>query len=99
MLRISILAVLAVLSGKPAEAGAQPVRDATRGELLYSTHCIACHNTEVHWRDKKSATNWITIQSEVQRWQKLMGLEWTDNDVAAVTRYLNSLYYHYPAPD
>ena len=99
MLRISILAALITLSGNFAEAGAQPVRDATRGELLYSTHCIACHNTEVHWRDKKSATNWITIQSEVQRWQKLMGLEWTDNDVAAVTRYLNSLYYHYPAPD
>jgi mono/diheme cytochrome c family protein len=23
-----------------------------RGERLYTTHCIACHSTQMHWRDK-----------------------------------------------
>jgi mono/diheme cytochrome c family protein len=75
------------------------MRDATRGELLYSTHCIACHSTQVHWRDKKLVTNWTGLRTEVGRWQKFAGLGWGDDDVAAVTRYLNALYYHYPATD
>ena len=75
------------------------MRDATRGELLYSTHCIACHSTQVHWRDKKLVTNWTSLRTEVGRWQKFAGLGWGDDDVAAVTRYLNALYYHYPTTD
>lgn len=99
MLRRSILVVLFVLCGNLADADAQPMRDATRGELLYSTHCIACHSTQVHWRDKKLATDWISLQAEVRRWQKFSGLGWADDDVAAVAQYLNALHYHYPTPD
>lgn len=28
----------------------------SRGELLYTTHCIACHTTEMHWRDRRAAS-------------------------------------------
>ncbi len=98
MLQKSILVMLFVLFGNLADA-AQPVRDATRGELLYSTHCIACHSTQVHWRNKKLAANWINLRAEVYRWQKFSGLGWDDDDVAAVARYLNALHYHYPVPD
>jgi mono/diheme cytochrome c family protein len=99
MLKRSILVALFVLFGNLTNADAQPMRDATRGELLYSTHCIACHSTQVHWRDKKLVTNWTGLRTEVGRWQKSAGLGWGDDDVAAVTRYLNALYYHYPATD
>ncbi|MEK7738201.1 MAG: cytochrome c, partial [Pseudomonadota bacterium] len=68
MLQRSILAVLFVMFGNLADADAQPVRDATRGELLYSTHCIACHDAQVHWRDKKLARNWISLLAEVRHW-------------------------------
>jgi len=27
----------------------------SRGELLYTTHCIACHTTEMRSRDKRPA--------------------------------------------
>jgi len=37
---------------------ADPTHSLSRGELLYSTHCIACHTAQVHWRDKKQATDW-----------------------------------------
>jgi mono/diheme cytochrome c family protein len=99
MLQQSILAMLLVLFGSLSYAEAQIMRDAPRGELLYSIHCIACHNAQVHWRDKKLATDWTSLRAEVRRWQEYSGLGWGDDDVAAVTRYLNSLYYHYPAQD
>jgi mono/diheme cytochrome c family protein len=67
-----------------------------RAELLYTTHCIACHNVKVHWRDRKDASDWATLNAEVYRWQKLQGLLWSDADVADVSRYLNARYYHYP---
>ena len=99
MLRRLMLAVLLILFGNLAHADAQPMRDASRGELLYSTHCIGCHNTQVHWRDKKLVTDWKSLESEVRRWQKLSGLGWGDDDIMKVARYLNALYYHYPTPD
>lgn len=99
MLKRSIPVALFVLFGNLTNVDAQPMRDATRGELLYSTHCIACHSTQVHWRDKKLVTNWTSLRTEVGRWQKSAGLEWGDDDIAAVTRYLNALYYHYPTTD
>jgi len=98
MLRRLILALLFVLLEHPADAEVQPARDATRGELLYSTHCIACHSTQVHWREKKLVTDWAGLQSEVRRWQGVSGLGWSNEDIAAVARYLNTLHYRYPAP-
>lgn len=99
MLRKSILVVVFVLSGNFADADVKPLPNPTRGELLYSTHCIACHNAEVHWRNKKLATDWQSLQSEVRRWQGVSGLGWGDEEVVEVARYLNALHYHYPAPD
>ncbi len=99
MLKKSLLFMLFLLLGNLADADNQKMRDATRGELLYSTHCIACHSTQMHWRDKKLAADWATLQSEVRRWQKLSGLGWDDNDVAQVAQYLNALHYHDPSPD
>ena len=96
MLRQSILAALLVSSGGLAAADVPPSRDVSRGELLYTTHCVACHNAQVHWRVKKLATDWPNLQSQVHRWQGIAGLGWSKEDVAEVARYLNALYYHYP---
>jgi mono/diheme cytochrome c family protein len=87
---------LGILFAALAEAHAAPIQSASRGEMLYSTHCIACHNAQVHWRDKKLARDWTTLQAEVRHWQKFTNLGWSDEDVALVARYLNTLYYRYP---
>jgi mono/diheme cytochrome c family protein len=91
-----IFAVLLVCLGIPAVATARPKGDTPHGELLYSTHCIACHSAKIHWRDKKLAKNLIGLNAQVRRWQEVAGLAWSDRDIVEVTRYLNARYYHYP---
>jgi mono/diheme cytochrome c family protein len=93
-----IIIIPLILIGSVGVAGAQPVRDPQRGELLYSTHCIACHNSEIHWRDRKLAKDIKSLSAQVYRWQQLAGLGWNNDDISAVTSYLNTLYYHYPVP-
>jgi len=95
----SLAAMLALLYGSLAVADEQRTHDAGRGELLYSTHCISCHNSQVHWRDKKLATDWSHLLAEVRHWEGFTGLGWTEGDVIAVARYLNTLHYHYPLSD
>ena len=67
----------------------------SRGELLYSTHCISCHTTEMHWRDKKQATDLASLRVQVRRWQNNAGLTWNDADIREVALYLNESIYHY----
>jgi hypothetical protein len=71
----------------------------SRGVLPYSTYCVSCHTTQVHWREKKLATDWTSLKIQVRRWQRNAGLELSENDVAAISRYLNDLYYHFAATD
>lgn len=97
MLARPIFALWLATLAASAQAEAPRTGDATRGELLYATHCMACHSDQVHWRDKKLVTNWGSLQSEVDRWQTLSGLRWSPQDIADVARYLNTTYYRYPA--
>jgi len=93
-----MLAVTVICLAGYAIVGAQPNRAVSRGELLYSTHCIACHTAEVHWRDKKLAKDWISLNSQVRRWQQNAQLKWSDDDIAEAARYLNASYYHFSEP-
>lgn len=70
-----------------------------RGELLYTTHCVACHTTQIHWREKRLASDWASLAVQVDRWQKNGNLAWDAADVAAVARHLNAVYYHFPMPE
>ncbi len=74
---------------------ATPAAAQSRGELLYTTHCIACHTTQMHWRDKRSATNWVELNFQVRRWQSATSLEWSEGDILEVSRYLNDRIYHF----
>jgi mono/diheme cytochrome c family protein len=91
-----ILAAWLVSLAIPAVANAQPKGDTPGGELLYTTHCIACHNDKIHWRDKKIARDWTSLNAQVWHWQGVAGLAWSGGDIVEVARYLNDRYYHYP---
>lgn len=94
-----VVVLVAAFGGLVGTALAQIKADTLRAELLYSTHCVGCHNTQLHWRDKKSARNWASLKAEVERWQKTSGLGWREEDVTDVARYLNALYYRFPEPE
>jgi len=69
----------------------------SRGELLYSVNCGGCHATEVHWRNKKLATNSGRLRAEVRRWKVNAGLDWSEADVIEVAHYLDAAFYHFPS--
>jgi mono/diheme cytochrome c family protein len=87
------LALSCLLLGTAAQA-----QSPQRGELLYTTHCGACHSTQMHWRQNKLATNWDTLMAQVRRWQGVAGLGWSQAEVEEVARYLNDTIYRYSEP-
>ena len=70
----------------------------SRGQLLYDTHCIECHNTQMHWRARKQAHDWDSLKAQVRRWQATANLGWTETDVTDVARHLNETIYQFPQP-
>jgi mono/diheme cytochrome c family protein len=90
------LVALAFCSG----AGAAPDPAAnpapTRGQLLYDTHCIACHNAQIHWRDQRLASDWASLREQVRQWQARARLAWPEADIVEVTRHLNDTIYRLP---
>jgi mono/diheme cytochrome c family protein len=93
-----LAACAAALTAAVAVAQTTPKTDAPRAQLLYSTHCIGCHTAQVHWRDKKLATDWTSLRAQVRRWQANTSLGWSDEEIVEVTRYLNARYYHFQPP-
>ncbi len=76
-----------------AQAGRAP--DESRGELLYSTHCNACHTIVIHWREQKLVTDWKGLKAQVNRWQAYARLGWREEDIVDVALYLNTRYYNF----
>jgi len=91
-----LLAVVALSGLVPALAFAQALPLPSRGALLYDNHCIACHNTQMHWRDRKLVTDWPSLRAEVRRWQSAAQLNWSAEDVDDVARHLNEVFYRFP---
>jgi mono/diheme cytochrome c family protein len=75
---------------------AQQVPAPNRGALLYDTHCLACHTSEVHWRDKRLASDWESLKVEVRHWQARAKLGWSEADIVEVARHLNDTIYRFP---
>jgi mono/diheme cytochrome c family protein len=89
---VLVLGCQAALAQRPPEMLQPPP---TRGKLLYDTHCIACHNSEIHWLDNKAATDWASLKAQVRRWQERAHLQWSEADIVEVARYLNDTIYRY----
>lgn len=89
---------LAVLLATPLPAQAQSTSPSpSRGQLLYTTHCSACHSSQMHWREKKQVNDWPSLLAQVRFWQTQASLSWSDDDVTQVAVYLNATYYRLPS--
>lgn len=98
MVKIPFSLVLLACLASWAPAQAQAPSGPSRGELLYSTHCLACHSSQLHWRDKQAAQNWAGLKAQVRLWQITAGLSWSEEDITEVATYLNTRFYQFPLP-
>lgn len=97
---------LAMSAGEPPAsqpAGQKPASEKTavkepaktRGQLLYETHCIACHESSLHIRERRKAKNIAEINQWVSRWVGYQKLNWGVEDIQEVVNYLNRQFYQY----
>ena len=87
--------IVFILSANPAFADTNTKPDIIRGEMLYDNHCLQCHARQIHWREKILVTDLKSLIAEVDRLQRISGLEWNNSDIDDVSRYLNDQFYHY----
>lgn len=81
-----------------AEPKQQPVSrqpPQPRGEMLYTNHCLSCHESLVHIREKRHAKNLDAVRDSVMRWSQQLELNWSADEIEDVVLYLNMRYYHY----
>ena len=90
---------LGLFWGMHTLAYAQPEHGTSRGELLYATHCSACHTEKIHWREQKLATDWNSLKVQVHRWQASIGLGWSEEEITDVAYYLNAVHYGFSVTD
>jgi hypothetical protein len=72
--------------------------DLEHGRKLYEVSCDACHNANVHWRDKRLVDSWPTLVQQVKRWQRNSNQRWEPADITDVAAYLNERFYHLQCP-
>ncbi len=68
---------------------------ADRGRLLYENHCVACHESTVHIREKRAVKKFTDIEKYARRFSTLAGVEWSDAELLLVVSYLNRKYYKF----
>jgi len=93
--QIKLAGALLLFWGVHTPAQAQLKESEIRGELLYSTHCNACHTSKIHWRESKLAPDWRSLEAQVRRWQANNKLGWSEEEILDVMLYLNATYYQF----
>jgi hypothetical protein len=81
-----------------AAASGQTASPPSRGQLLYDTHCLACHSAQMHWREGRVVRDWASLVAQVSAWQDRERLQWPADDILQVARHLNATIYRLPQP-
>ena len=71
----------------------------TLGRMLYENHCTSCHESQVHIRERRKATNYRELGHLVNQRADWLNLGWTELEKQEVMKYLNERYYRYITPD
>ena len=86
----ALSALLAVLAAYPLHAA-----DISHGKSLQQKNCMGCHDDGMYTRENRRVSSLDGLQKQVERCELSLGLKWFEEDIAAVTEYLNTTYYHY----
>ncbi len=68
------------------------------GKALYDLQCIQCHRDSLHKRPRPAALNYADVRNWVKLWAKQVGAPWKEEEIEAVTSYLNQRYYSFTTP-
>lgn len=95
------IALMALLVGLVNWSSIESVSaaDSQRGQMLYETQCVLCHNSLLHLRNPSKARSYEDVRDQVARWSRVAGTEWTYEEIDDVTDYLNAFFYRYPCPE
>ncbi len=75
--------------------GASPIAAAKDGKALYEQNCQGCHGTEVFTRKDRRIKNKAALAAQVQRCNFALEKKLFDEDMAAITNYLNQQFYKF----
>ncbi|MGB5202404.1 MAG: cytochrome c [Sedimenticolaceae bacterium] len=64
-----------------------------RARALYENHCRSCHESWAHTRDGRVVDSLDELRMRVASWSLHTGLDWTAEEIDAVTRYLDRRFY------
>jgi hypothetical protein len=79
-----------------ALAGPLQAADHTRGAGLHNGNCLSCHDDSVYTREERRMKTLPGLRKQVRRCELALGLRWFDEDIDAVTGFLNDRFYHLP---
>ena len=88
--KTQILPILLAMATGPLYAA-----DISHGKSLQQKNCMSCHDDGMYTRDNRRVSSLGGLKKQVKRCEQMLGLTWFDEDIEAVTEYLNSSYYHY----
>jgi hypothetical protein len=89
-LRLAAALALPLLLGVNAARGGDEAVDA---HALHEQNCLKCHGTDIYTRADRKVTSYEGLGRQVRRCETALGLRWFDEDIAAVTDYLNRDFY------
>ena len=69
--------------------------DLPRGQGLYLSQCLSCHESTAHIREDRRAETLGELRRWVARWAVKLDLAWSRREIDDVTAYLNLTYYHF----
>ena len=79
-----------------ATTTAAAIETPSEAERLYENNCISCHDSKVFTRPDHHIGNRGALKRQVRRCELNLGLRWFDDQIDAVSHFLNSRYYKFP---
>ncbi|MGE5153142.1 MAG: cytochrome c [Bdellovibrio bacteriovorus] len=89
-IRLAAALALPLVLGVNAASGEEAAVDP---HALHQQNCLKCHGTEIYTRPDRKVTSYEGLGRQVRRCETALGLRWFDEDIAAVTGYLNRDFY------
>lgn len=72
-----------------------PPPDPARGRQLYENHCLQCHTSQVHIRERRKGRDPQSVKHQIYRWRSHLELDWGTQEVEDVYTYLQQRFYHF----